>query len=193
MPSAGRALEQIPEPARNPRIPELAWHYLEADDPEPALRWALRAGRGGAISLPTTKPTPLPTALELARELKDVKAETRSLEEIARVLRTVARYDDALEAYESAVTLHRRAKTWPGSGGQRRRSAVCTRFEDQPSWASKGSKNWFPAIEATRPDNGIDDSENLPNGMAALYTALADLYQVTGRAAPSSRRPIKRW
>src|SRR5437868_3687165 len=42
--AAGEALERLPERKQRTRTGELAWHFLQGDDPARAQRFSLRAG-----------------------------------------------------------------------------------------------------------------------------------------------------
>jgi predicted ATPase/class 3 adenylate cyclase len=179
--AAGRALEQLPDGARRPRIAELAWHFLEADEPACALKYALDAGHAAReLFAYEEAERHYRTALELARELKDEHSEVRALEELGRVLRTIARYDEALEAFDEAVQLHRRSGN---ATGERWATAHIGRVHALRGTAEQGIERVLSlanAIESTT-QSPSDDSNGVGSwaGLAALYTALADLYQGT--------------
>lgn len=183
--SAGRSLEQIAEPARGQRVAELAWHFLEADEPEPALKWAMMAGRRARdLFAYDDAERHYRTALELSREVKDRKAEVRALEELGRILRTTARYDDALEAFENAVKLHREAGN---VAGERWATSHIGRVHALRGTAEAGIERVLEMVNAleSTPVTQNEDSaaDGSPTGIAALYTALADLYQGTGQSS----------
>jgi len=178
--AAGQALEQLAEPARNLRIPELAWHYLEADDPEPALHWALEAGRAAReLFAYDEAERHYRTALELARELKDAKAEVRATEELGRVLRTVARYDESIKVFDEAIQLHRAAGN---AAGERWATAHIGRVHALKGTTALGIERVGELVNAIEARNGDDGPELSTGGLAALYTALADLYQASNRS-----------
>jgi predicted ATPase/class 3 adenylate cyclase len=184
--AAGRAIEQLPEGARKPRIAELAWHFLEADEPACALEYALGAGQAARELFAFEEAERhYRTALELARELKDAESEVRALEEIGRILRTIARYDEALEVFDAAVELHRKANN---AAGERWATAHIGRvhaLRGTPEQGIERVRSLVSAIEATS-QSGVDDVVNGGGswaGLAALYTALADLYQGTNQSS----------
>jgi tetratricopeptide (TPR) repeat protein/DNA-binding XRE family transcriptional regulator len=105
--AAGEALERLPEPIRQKRAPELAWHFAQADEPKRALSYSLLAGDGAkAVFAHAEAEQHYRTALDLARELGDISREAEALHKLSVVLRIVARYDEALEAVDRAVTLY---------------------------------------------------------------------------------------
>lgn len=183
--AAGKALEKLPESTRRGRIAELAWHFLEADEPAPALEYAMLAGREARLLFAYEEAERhYRTALELARELNDGLSEVRSLEELGRILRTVARYDDALQVLDEAVDLHRAAGN---AAGERWTTAHIGRVHALRGSAQQGIERvqaLINAIEATgRADAEETNGEGPVAGLAALYAALANMYQETGQSS----------
>jgi tetratricopeptide (TPR) repeat protein len=112
LPRRGRAIEELLERKRGLRdilrAPELAWHFLQGDDPERALPWTLLAGDQAEVVFAHAEAEgQYRTALELARELEDAAAEAEALEKLGAVLSRVARFTEAEEMLEGARRLYR--------------------------------------------------------------------------------------
>jgi class 3 adenylate cyclase/tetratricopeptide (TPR) repeat protein len=78
------------------RSAELAHHFLEADDPERALKFSVEAGDQAEELFAHGEAEPqYRMALQLAGDRGDVASEARALEKLGRLLTTVGRFDDA--------------------------------------------------------------------------------------------------
>jgi tetratricopeptide (TPR) repeat protein/DNA-binding CsgD family transcriptional regulator/transcriptional regulator with XRE-family HTH domain len=96
------ALERLPE--RDKRVAELAWHFLESQDPERALPYAVLAGdQAEATFAHGEAEEHYRTALDIARKLGDRPEEGKVLEKLGRVLKIAARYDDAIVVLDQAA------------------------------------------------------------------------------------------
>lgn len=105
--AAGQALEDLPDDRREERAGELAWHFLEGDDPARALRWSLAAGGGAErVYAHSDAEYHYRTALQLACEEGDRDQEMVAREKLGEVLSRLARHDEALEIYEPAVRFY---------------------------------------------------------------------------------------
>jgi len=170
--AAGEALEGLSEVERDRRASELAWHFLQGDDPERALPYTLLAGdQAEAVYAHREAEWHYRTALELAREIGGTLREGEALENLGQVLRTTARYDEALAALEQAAEMSRIARDT---------DAEC-RLTARIGWVHAvrvTPQEGVVRLEATR--EGVADGEASP-GLAALHAALAHLYFVTGR------------
>lgn len=114
---AAQALEHLPERMRNRRVPEIAWHFLQGDDPERALPYTILAGdQAAAIFARAEAERHYRTALELARDISDAPREAEALEKLGGVLRYLSRYDEALELLEQSAQMYRRAGDAEGEG-----------------------------------------------------------------------------
>ena len=108
--AVGEALEQLPEPTRRRRAAQLAWHFLQADNTERALPFAMLAGdEAEAVFAHSEAEQHYRTALDLARELGDQPREAETLEKLGILLREVARYSEALDVLERAANLSAQA------------------------------------------------------------------------------------
>jgi class 3 adenylate cyclase/tetratricopeptide (TPR) repeat protein len=106
--AAGEAIEQAPERKRERRIAELAWHFLQADDENRALRYSLLAGdRDAAAFAHGEAEIHFAAALELARERGDQARQAEAALKLGGALRGVARYDEAAAHLEEALLLYR--------------------------------------------------------------------------------------
>lgn len=173
--AAGKVLERLSERVRARRAAELSWHFLEGDDAEQAVPYALIAGdEAEAVFAHGEAETHFRTAMELAQELHDVTREAEALEKLAGVMTIVARYDEALDYLEQAVRLHRR-------DGNR-----------EPEACAAAQIGHIHVLRGT-PDEGIARLQPLVEafereqpdpptyGFSALYAALARLYMNSDR------------
>src|SRR5579872_1452541 len=170
--AAGEAIEQLPPGKREHRVAELAWHYLQGDDPGRALPYALSAGdEAERVFAHSEAESQYRTALELARETQDRERQREAAEKLGQVLRVTGRYDAALSMLEQAAQLSRAASD---AGAEAR---IAARI------------GWVHAVRVT-PHEGIAELEPTRDrladappsqGLAALHAALAQLYFVTGR------------
>ena len=113
--AGGEALEGLPERGREGREAELAWHFLEGDDPERALRYSLLAGdKAEGVFAHGEAARQYRTALRLARELGDDTHLREGLRKMGAVLNLMGRFDAALEALEEAAQLARQATDLDG-------------------------------------------------------------------------------
>jgi tetratricopeptide (TPR) repeat protein/transcriptional regulator with XRE-family HTH domain len=107
--AAGAAIERLSEHERDGRSAELTWHFLRGDEAERALPYAEQAGdRAVAVFASADAEQHYRTAIELARRLSDDGRAASLLWKLGNVLRAVARYDEALDAYRQAAQSYRR-------------------------------------------------------------------------------------
>lgn len=173
--AAGRALERLPEGERQRRAGELAWHFLEADDAEPALVYSMLAGdRAEAVFANREADQRYRTALELAREIGDVSREIESLEKLGGVLTIGARYGEALTMLEEAVQLHQRKGDREGEACAVAQMGNIHFLQDT---AEEGILRLHPLAEELERSSRGESTR----GLAALWAALAWLYHDTDR------------
>jgi tetratricopeptide (TPR) repeat protein len=154
------------------RAAELAWHFLEGDDPERALPYALLAGdQAEAVFAHEEAERQYRAALELAREVSDQPREAEATEKLGVVLRTTGRYDEALELLERAAQQYRRSGDLPGEA---RTIAQIGRVHARKETAEEGITRLQAAIEGIQ---GAEAQESL----AELQVVLAYLFFVIGR------------
>jgi tetratricopeptide (TPR) repeat protein len=113
--AAGEALERLPEPVRQTRAAELAWHFVEADKPERALPYSMLAGDGAEVVFAHAEAEQhYRAALELAQQLGDTRRQAEALHKLGAVLRVLTRYEEALEAADRAVKLYLEQSDYDG-------------------------------------------------------------------------------
>jgi tetratricopeptide (TPR) repeat protein len=155
-----------------PRAAELAWHFLEGDDPERALRYALLAGdQAEAVFAHEEAERQYRAVLELTREVSDQAREAEATGKLGSVLRITGRYDEALELLERAAQQYRRSGDLPGES---RTIAQIGRVHARRETTEEGITRLQAAIDGIE---GTEEQENL----AELYVVLSYLYFVTGR------------
>jgi tetratricopeptide (TPR) repeat protein len=170
--AAGQALERLPERERERRAAEMAWHFLEGDDPEQALRWAVLAGtQAEQVFANREAERQYRTALELARELGNVPCEVEALELLAGVLIIGARYNRALDTLEEAARLYRETGD---REGEARVVAQMGRIHFMEGTTEEGITRLQPLVEA------LEAQGAAPVGRASLWAALAELYSDAG-------------
>ncbi|HEX6506951.1 MAG TPA: tetratricopeptide repeat protein, partial [Chloroflexota bacterium] len=172
--AAGSVLESLSESSSGNgkgRWAELAWHFLEGDDAERALLYALLAGDAAEdVFAHGEAERQYRTAVELAQELGDRFREAEAREKLAGVLTLAGRYDDALELLEDAMRLHRSANDHEGEG--------CAAAQLGTVHYMRGTPD--EGIARLRPMVDVLESEAQKGGptyaLAALYASLARLY-----------------
>jgi class 3 adenylate cyclase/tetratricopeptide (TPR) repeat protein len=108
--AAGTALEQELSTSQSGRGAELAWHFLQGDDRERALSYAIIAGdEAEAVFAHREAERHYRTALELARAAGDTPREAQVLETLGGVLQIIGRYHEALETLEQAAQTYEAA------------------------------------------------------------------------------------
>ena len=168
---AGAALERLPERARQGRVSELAWHFLQGDDPERALTYSLQAGDGAeAVFAHGDAESHYRTALELARDNGDTRHETDALQKLGGALRLSGRYAEAQELLERAAELYRRLDDREGELGV---VAQIGRLHAVRGTAEEGIKRVLPVVQELEQE-GVETLSSTCT--AALYVSLAGLY-----------------
>ncbi len=171
--AAGEAIERLAEKKRSDRAAELAWHFLEGDVPERALRWALVAGDGAEdVYAHSDAELHYRTSLQLARELKDTAREIEALEKLGHALFMLARYDEELEVLRPALQLYREARDMDGE--MRVAAAVGWAFFEV-SQRNEGVTTLVPVLERWE-SNG----ERPSSAAAALHISLGNLHWADG-------------
>ncbi|HEX6508366.1 MAG TPA: AAA family ATPase, partial [Chloroflexota bacterium] len=111
--AAGEALHQLPEPRRNRRAAELAWHFREGGDGERATTYSMLAGEQalrvfayGEAEHHFRMAAELAASGSVSPTSESFRA--RAVASLGHVLSVTERYDDALSALEEAAELYRR-------------------------------------------------------------------------------------
>ena len=115
--AAGEALEGLAGRKREQRLAELAWHFLEGDEPERALPYVMHAGDRAEVVFAHAEATSrFRTAVELSRDIGDNAAEARALEKLGTVLELQGRPDQSLEVLRDAAGIYRELSDLEGEG-----------------------------------------------------------------------------
>jgi tetratricopeptide (TPR) repeat protein len=184
--SAAEAIEGLPDARRAPRAAELAWHFLQADDPRRGMAWSLLAGAGAeAVFAYSDAEYHYRVARDLAEELADRESEARAAESLGRTLLTLARNDEALPMLEKAAAIHHEAGDLDAEAGVV--AAIGAAFF-QMNRAAEGVSRILPLLEAQEVDMQ-------PATAGALLVELANLQWMMGmheEAAQLAERAAKR-
>jgi tetratricopeptide (TPR) repeat protein/transcriptional regulator with XRE-family HTH domain len=162
------ALEAAPG---EPRIEALAYHYVQSDAHEQAIRYLERAGdRAQAHYAHESAAEYYRELLERLDALGRTPASARVREKLGAVLRTVARYDAALAMLEQAAQLYRAA----GDQDQVRRTlAQIGQVHAARGTPHEGIARLQPFLEGS--------TGTASHGLAQLHVALAQLFYEGGR------------
>jgi class 3 adenylate cyclase/tetratricopeptide (TPR) repeat protein len=165
--AAGEALERLPVRRREPRVAEIAWHFLQGGDGARALPHALAAGDQAERRFAHVEGEQhYRSAVDLSRETGDPANEALALERLAAVTRTQSHHQEALDLLEAAALLLADAGDEEGE--------IRVTAQIGLTYAERGSTN-----------EGIDRVQRLlerlsdpkpSSALAALYTALARLH-----------------
>jgi class 3 adenylate cyclase/tetratricopeptide (TPR) repeat protein len=105
--AAAEAIEARPERQRQLRCAELAWHFVEADEPLRALPYVLQAGdQAEAVYAHAEAGQQFRVAAELAHEVGDRAREAEALEKLGTTCHLSSHYQDAVDAFERAQALY---------------------------------------------------------------------------------------
>lgn len=173
--AAGSVLEALTDRSQSgtvSRWTELAWHFSEGDDLERSLVYALLAGDAAEdVFAHGEAERHYRSATEVAHDLKDAFREAEAREKLAGVLAIVGRYDDALEALELAMRLHRAADDVEGEACA---AALLGSIHYMRGTPDEGIERLSPLIEVLE----LQGEDGRPSyGLAAVHAALARLYQ----------------
>jgi predicted ATPase/class 3 adenylate cyclase len=170
--AAGQTLLRLPDKMKMRRAGELEWHFLEGDDAEQALPYALTAGdQAEAMFANGDAERHYRIALELAVEIGDSSRQLEALEKLADVVATEARFDRALELLEEAVSIH---QAQGNREGEANAVAQIGHVHMARGTRREGVERLLPLV--TQLEKEQSDAEP-SRGRAALWAALARLYQ----------------
>jgi transcriptional regulator with XRE-family HTH domain/tetratricopeptide (TPR) repeat protein len=115
--AAGEVLERLPERKRQERVAELAWHFVQGDEPERALTYSLQAGDAAeTVFAHGDAEMQYLTAIALARELGDKPREAQALERSGAVLYGAGREQEQIETLEKAQRVYASLGDLEGEG-----------------------------------------------------------------------------
>lgn len=173
--AAARALAEVherPASGRGQRaagypLASVAWHFLEGDDAEEALRYALLAGdQAEEVFANGDAERHYRIALELAEEVGDREREVEALEKLGGIVTILGRYDQALELLERAAALHRDA-------GDTEKEACAVAQVGHVHFLRQSPEEGIARLQPL-----VDARDGGPPtfGLASLWSALARLY-----------------
>ncbi len=169
--AAGAALERLPQSQRSSHASELAWHFLQAEEPARALPYVIQAGdQAQAIYAYAAAENRYRTAVELASDLQDTAQEAVAQTRRGTALAALARWDEALAALQRAAALDRAAGA---NEALAQDVALMGRVYNDHGTPETG-------IEITRPYLDQLPPETSPGALARVYTALSHLYLASG-------------
>jgi tetratricopeptide (TPR) repeat protein len=167
-----KVAEALENGSVDPPLEPLAYHYARSDAPERAILYLERAGdHAQAQHAHAAAEAYYRELVERLDELGRQLDGARVREKLGLVLRTVARYDEALAVLEQAAKVHR------ASGDQNSLGRVTAQI------------GWVHADRGT-PEEGVEhvqrlldvlESSDRSPGVAALYGALGNLLWYRGR------------
>ncbi|HEX8917759.1 MAG TPA: AAA family ATPase, partial [Chloroflexota bacterium] len=177
--AAGEALERLPERDRTRRAAELAWHFLEGEDAERALRYSMLAG-ANAEEVYAREEAVLHyrRAVEPAQELaannpSRRKVEAEALFKLGRMLAITDRHPEAQRILEDAAQKHAALgdPLMEGSTlGIAEISYHQSGMSEQAQDAATRVALLLPAIEASEPSADLVDFWRV-QGLTCGYTA----------------------
>jgi tetratricopeptide (TPR) repeat protein/transcriptional regulator with XRE-family HTH domain len=169
--AAGAAFERLPQSQRSGHASELAWHFLQADEPARALPYVIQAGdQAQVIYAYAAAENRYRTAVELARSLQDTAQEAVVQARRGTALAGLARWDEALVALRRAADLDRAAGAYEALAQD---VALMARVYNDHGTPETG-------IEMTRPYLEQLPTQTPAGALARVYTALSYLYLASG-------------
>lgn len=172
------ALDRLPDAERTRRAAEIAWHLVEGRSPRKALEYsAMAADAAERVYAHAEAERHYRVCIELARELGDSSAERSALDRLGWLLRTTARYDEALEIMETVARGFREANNHAAEGEVVARIGWILSALGRPGEAIERLETLAEALE------GNEHSDAL----VAVYDALAHLQGRYGRIEDRSR------
>ncbi|HEX8919723.1 MAG TPA: AAA family ATPase, partial [Chloroflexota bacterium] len=159
---------------------QLAWHFLQGEEPESALTYAQMAGDQAQSAFAYHQAEKqYRTALNLARRLGDGPAECRVLEQLGQVLTALGHYGEAEAALEQVAAAYSSEKDLEG---QRRVVAQLGQLHLKTGTLEQGMERVTGALR-------VLETASPSAGLGALYLALSSLsfrsglYRETSQAA----------
>jgi predicted ATPase len=166
------ALERRPRHERVSRAADLAYHYAEAGEEERALPYAMLAGdQAEALFAHHEAERYYRGALMLAQARHTLAREAEALEKLGRVLRMLARNDEAVDVLRRAASAFRAVAD---SAGQARAAEQLGRAHLDRGTAEEG-RAWLDAQLVQLRAEGLSAAALAPG-----YLALAQLHFFTG-------------
>ena len=170
--AAGQALVQQPEPNREQRAAELAWHFVEGGEGGEALKYAALAGDQAERRFAHREAEQhYRSALHLAENLGDAAVDAVILERLGRVLTNDGQFEEARALLDRAVSRYRKLSHQEGEA----------RVTVQLASVHMGLGTPDAAIVMTESLLGGLEGNGRPQDIAELCIALEVLYNSIGR------------
>jgi tetratricopeptide (TPR) repeat protein len=175
--AAGEAIERLPERKRHSRAGELAWHFLQGDDEDRALQYAMLAGdQAETVFAHDEAERHFQTALELTSESDPGREDREQLEAAIReklgsVQRLRGQYREAQASLEEAARAYRVAGELEAEG---RVAAQLGLIDAVTGQVERGIHRLQPFARALE-ERGSSDT------LARLYAGLLRLFNIAGR------------
>ena len=175
--AAGEAIEHLPERKRHSRVGELAWHFLQGDDAERALHYAVLAGdQAETLFAHEEAERHFRTALELIPEAEPAeedraRLEATTQEKLGTVQRLRGQYREAQASLDEA------ARTYRAAGDVEAEARVAAQLgliDAVSGQAERGIDRLQPLVQALE-ERGPSDT------LARLYGGLLRLFNIGGR------------
>jgi tetratricopeptide (TPR) repeat protein len=183
--AAGESMEKLPGRTRNRRAAELAWHFLQGDDEEKAIRYSLLAGdQAESVFAHAEAERQYRNALELVQETGDRPREAEALEKLGVVLKIAGRYEEAREMLERTARMHQETQDLERQGRVVAQIGLLCHLSGAPE---EGIGRLQPLAERL-------EQRGSSHGLALLYAALVRLFDHTGRQSDqmhASRRLLE--
>ena len=170
--AAGESMENLPERTRKQRAAELAWHFLQGDNAENAIRYSLLGGdQAESVFAHAEAERHFRMALDLVRQTDDRRREAEALEKLGMVLKITGRYEEARESLDRAAAMLREAHDLEGQGRVTAQIGLLCHLSGAPE---EGIRQLQPLVDELA-------SQGPSHSLALLYAALVRLFDHTGR------------
>ncbi len=175
--AAGEAIERLPERKRHSRAGELAWHFLQGDDEDRALQYAILAGDlAETVFAHDEAVRHFQTALELISEgdhgrEDHAQVEAAIQEKLGSVQRLRGQYREAQASLDVAERAYRAAGNLEAEG---RVAAQLALIDSVTGQIERGIHRLQPLVRAL-------EEQGPSNTLARLYAGLLRLFNIAGR------------
>ncbi|HEX8916976.1 MAG TPA: AAA family ATPase [Chloroflexota bacterium] len=164
---AGLALERLYGEAVEEKAAELAWHFLESGNREPALRYSLAAGRAAErVVAHAEADRHYRAAVNLARAVCDQEREAEALEMLGGILKAIGKLDEAITMLQDGIQVYRELGNAAGEARTAAQAAMTYYFQDA---FEEGREFLQPIIQ--RFEERVDPNHPSQD-LAVLYAAL---------------------
>ncbi len=189
--AAGEAIESLPDRKRKERTGEMAWHFLEGDDPERALKYSLAAGDEARMLFAWPEAQKLyGTALELADEMDDMPRTAEASYRLGEAIQTQGRLDESLPQLERAAETYAALGDVLGEGRALHRAILVygqRKLQDRFSSARTRTAQLLERVAELEPSYEMVDFYRVESEFRWGRGDLAQSIAVFGRAVDAAR------